>query len=111
MVSSLLLPENQEKLIRIPKYHVIPGRLSAMDVGNIAVPQMARTANGQRLPIGIENGEFRVGGNLVTMAYIKLYPSMRSLQLRTCGANGLDSDPEDRDICFGPFELARQTLR
>ena len=61
MVSSLLLPENQEKLIRILKYHVIPGRLSAMDVGNIAVPQMARTANGQRLPIGIENGEFRVG--------------------------------------------------
>ena len=67
MVSSLLLPENQEKLIRIPKYHVIPGRLSAMDVGNIAVPQMARTANGQRLPIRIENGEFRVGGNLVNI--------------------------------------------
>jgi uncharacterized surface protein with fasciclin (FAS1) repeats/formylglycine-generating enzyme required for sulfatase activity len=60
-VSSLLLPENREKLIRILKYHVIPGRLSAMDVGNIDVPQMARTANGQRLPIGIENGEFRVG--------------------------------------------------
>jgi uncharacterized surface protein with fasciclin (FAS1) repeats len=57
MVSSLLLPENQEKLIRIPKYHVIPGRLSAMDVGNIAVPQMARTANGQRLPIGIESSQ------------------------------------------------------
>jgi uncharacterized surface protein with fasciclin (FAS1) repeats/formylglycine-generating enzyme required for sulfatase activity len=60
-LSSLLLPENREKLIRILMYHVIPGRLSAMDIGNIDVPQMARTANGQRLPVGIEDGEFRVG--------------------------------------------------
>ena len=60
-LSSLLLPENREKLIRILKYHVIPGRLSAMDIGNIDAPQMARTANGQRLSIGMEDGEFRVG--------------------------------------------------
>jgi uncharacterized surface protein with fasciclin (FAS1) repeats/formylglycine-generating enzyme required for sulfatase activity len=60
-LQSLLQPENKEQLIRILNFHVIPGRLTAMEVGNIDVPQMTRTANGQRLSVGIERGEFRVG--------------------------------------------------
>lgn len=57
----LLKSENKEQLARVIKYHIVPGRLTAMDVGNIDAPQMARTANGQRLPIRIEQGEFCAG--------------------------------------------------
>lgn len=60
-VRSLLKPENKEQLVRILNYHVVPGRLTAMEVGNIDQPQMTRTANGQRISVGIEQGEFRVG--------------------------------------------------
>ncbi|MFN7874716.1 MAG: fasciclin domain-containing protein [Pirellula sp.] len=57
----LLKTENKEQLARVINYHIVPGRLTEMDVANIDAPQMARTANGQRLPIRIEQGEFRAG--------------------------------------------------
>lgn len=60
-VASLMKPENKEKLSRILAYHVVPGRLTGMGIANIDVPQWARTANGQRLSVGIFDQEFQVG--------------------------------------------------
>ena len=60
-LKSLLLPDNKDQLIRILTQHVVPGRLTVMQVGNINVPQMVRTVNGRRIPIGIEKGDFRIG--------------------------------------------------
>lgn len=60
-IESLLQPQNKEELIRILTYHIVPGRLTAMEVGNITEPQMARTLNGQRLAVEVSAGEFRVG--------------------------------------------------
>ncbi len=60
-LDSLLLPENKERLRDILTHHVVPGRLLSYEVGNIDVPQMARTAAGDRESIGADDGGFRFG--------------------------------------------------
>ena len=60
-LESLLLPENKEKLRDILMHHVVPGRLISYEVGNIDVPQMARTISGDRESIGADGGGFRFG--------------------------------------------------
>lgn len=60
-VASLLKPENKDKLSRILAYHVVPGRVTGIEIANIDVPQWAPTANGQRLSVGFRDREFQVG--------------------------------------------------
>jgi uncharacterized surface protein with fasciclin (FAS1) repeats/formylglycine-generating enzyme required for sulfatase activity len=64
-LESLLLPENKERLRDILTHHVVPGRLLSHGVGNIDVPQMARTAAGDREPICADAAGFRFGDALV----------------------------------------------
>lgn len=70
-LESLLKPENKQQLVRILTYHVVPGRLTGMEVANIDAPQWARTANGQRLAIGIRDRVFQVGDATVVRPDIK----------------------------------------
>jgi uncharacterized surface protein with fasciclin (FAS1) repeats/formylglycine-generating enzyme required for sulfatase activity len=70
-VASLLRPENKQQLVRILTYHIVPGRISSMEIANIDEPQWARTANGQRLPIGIRDRVFQVGAAEVVRPDIK----------------------------------------
>jgi uncharacterized surface protein with fasciclin (FAS1) repeats len=66
-VESLLKPENKAKLVAILKYHVVPGRVLADQVGGMS---SASTANGQPLEIKVENGMVMVGTARVTKADI-----------------------------------------
>jgi uncharacterized surface protein with fasciclin (FAS1) repeats len=66
-VESLLKPENKAKLVAILKYHVVPGRVLADQVGGMS---SASTANGQPLAIRVENGTVMVGTARVTKADI-----------------------------------------
>ena len=59
-VASLLKPENKEQLSRILAYHVVPGRVTGIEIANIDVPQWASTANGQRLSVGFQDRQFQV---------------------------------------------------
>ena len=66
-VESLLKPENKDKLTAILKYHVVPGRVLAAQVGGMT---SAPTANGEALAITSENGVVTVDGARVTKADI-----------------------------------------
>jgi uncharacterized surface protein with fasciclin (FAS1) repeats/formylglycine-generating enzyme required for sulfatase activity len=70
-LASLLKPENKQKLIQILTYHVVPGTLTGMEIANIDMPQWARTANGQRLSVGVVNEEFQVGNSKVIRGDIR----------------------------------------
>jgi uncharacterized surface protein with fasciclin (FAS1) repeats len=52
-LSSLLQPENKEKLAAILTYHVVPGRMTAHDVANL---NSATTLQGQSLTISKRDG-------------------------------------------------------
>lgn len=52
-LEELLKPENKAKLQGILTYHVVPGEVTAADV---AMLNSAKTVNGQKLTIQIENG-------------------------------------------------------
>jgi uncharacterized surface protein with fasciclin (FAS1) repeats len=47
-VESLLKPENKDKLTAILTYHVVPGRVTAADVGKL---REAKTVNGKALTV------------------------------------------------------------
>ena len=70
-LESLLLPENKERLRDILMHHVVPGRLISYEVGNIDVPQMARTVRGDRESIGADDGGFRFGDARVMGADVR----------------------------------------
>jgi uncharacterized surface protein with fasciclin (FAS1) repeats len=53
MVEDLLKPENKEKLVAIPTYHVVPGRVLASQVTKMT---SAKTVSGQSLAISDNNG-------------------------------------------------------
>ncbi len=63
-VETLLRPENRGKLAEILKYHVVAGRVFSSDALSA---QSAETLQGQRVRIGLENGQLRVNGANIIM--------------------------------------------
>jgi uncharacterized surface protein with fasciclin (FAS1) repeats/formylglycine-generating enzyme required for sulfatase activity len=61
MLESLLRPENRAKLQEILGHHVVPGRLMSYDVGNIDMPQIARTIVKDRETVAVDRRGFRFG--------------------------------------------------
>lgn len=70
-VASLLKPENKEQLSRILAFHVVPGRVTGIEIANIDVPQWASTANGQRLSVGFQDRQFLVANAKVVRPDIR----------------------------------------
>ncbi len=62
------LLQDKEKLAAILTYHVVPGKVMAVDVANIT---SATTANGQALSINAENGAVMVDNATVVQADIQ----------------------------------------
>jgi transforming growth factor-beta-induced protein len=70
-LQSLLLPQNKEKLRRILRNHVVSGRLTSFEIGNIDVPQMAPTASRGRVSVSADARGFRYGDASVVRADIE----------------------------------------
>ncbi len=66
-VDSLLLPENQDQLVQILTYHVVPGKVMSTDLSN---DMMAETVEGSEVTIMTEGG-VTVDGASVTTADIE----------------------------------------
>ena len=62
-VESLLKPENKDKLTAILTYHVVPGRVTAADVGKL---QEAKTVNGKMLTVSTNGGGGMINDARVT---------------------------------------------
>jgi len=60
-VEELLKPENKEKLQKILKFHVVPGKIMAADVKTMAAP----TAAGEEAAVVVEDGVVTFGGQKV----------------------------------------------
>ena len=61
-VESLLRPENREQLVSVLTYHVVPGRVEAVDALSAG---RAATLQGDELAFRLEGGTLRVGESLV----------------------------------------------
>jgi transforming growth factor-beta-induced protein len=59
LLGSLLEPDNKTRLQDVLKLHVIPGRLSALDLATYGTVE---TLGGQRLPVRVIDGRITVGG-------------------------------------------------
>jgi uncharacterized surface protein with fasciclin (FAS1) repeats len=64
-LESLLEPANKEKLIAILTYHVVPGKVTANDVVKL---DSAKTVQGQKVSITVEDGKVMVDGATVIQA-------------------------------------------
>ena len=62
-VETLLKPENKEKLRRVLTYHVVPGKLMAVDVVKV---QAARAVSGDTITVQANGGAVRVDAAHVT---------------------------------------------
>ena len=62
-LENLLKPENKQRLQSILKYHVVPGKIMAADVGKL---ESARTVQGQSIAIKTKNGSVMVDNAKVT---------------------------------------------
>ncbi|MGR3490582.1 MAG: fasciclin domain-containing protein [Shimia sp.] len=62
-VEDLLLPENQEQLVSILTYHVIPGEVMSTDLQD---DMAAATVNGQDVMIDLDNGVMVGDATVVT---------------------------------------------
>ncbi|WP_243048198.1 fasciclin domain-containing protein [Dyella sp. RRB7] len=62
-LESWLKPENKTELISVLKYHALPGRSSAADVGKLAAPKMMQ---GQTAPIRKEGNKLSIAGANIT---------------------------------------------
>lgn len=60
-VEELLKPENKEKLQKILKFHVVPGKIMAADVKTMA----ASTAAGEKAEVVVKDGVVTYGGQKV----------------------------------------------
>lgn len=60
-VEDLLKPENKEKLVKILKFHVVPGKIMAADVKTMA----AETASGDKAAVVVKDGVVTYGGQKV----------------------------------------------
>ncbi|SFS00206.1 Uncaracterized surface protein containing fasciclin (FAS1) repeats [Dyella sp. OK004] len=58
-----LKPENKAELISVLKYHVLPGRTSAIEVGKLTAPKMMQ---GQAAPITKDGDKLRIGSATIT---------------------------------------------
>jgi uncharacterized surface protein with fasciclin (FAS1) repeats len=58
-----LKPENKAELISVLKYHVLPGRSSAADVGKLTEPKMMQ---GQTASVKTDGNKISIGGANVT---------------------------------------------
>ncbi len=67
-VETLLKPENKGKLAGILTYHVVPGRVLAKQVVGL---KGAKTVNGQRVDISVNDGTVMVDGATVTATDIQ----------------------------------------
>jgi uncharacterized surface protein with fasciclin (FAS1) repeats len=59
LLASLLEPANKQRLVSVLQMHVIPGRLSALE---LAAAGTVETLGGVRLPVRVEGGRITVGG-------------------------------------------------
>ncbi len=57
--TSLLKPENKENLAELIKYHLLPGKIMAADMGKLTRP---KTVHGQELKITLTDFGFRING-------------------------------------------------
>jgi len=62
-VETLLKPENKDRLTAILTYHVVPGRVMAVDVVNL---KQATTVNGRPLNVKVTGGTVMVNDSKVT---------------------------------------------
>lgn len=63
----LLKPENKDKLVAILTYHVVPGKVMSTDLSD---GMMAKTANGSKIKISLENSSVRINEAQVVAADI-----------------------------------------
>jgi len=63
LLDNWLKPENKDELIDVMNYHVLAGRSSAADIGQLAT---ARTLQGQSAPIAISGSKVSIGGACLT---------------------------------------------
>jgi uncharacterized surface protein with fasciclin (FAS1) repeats len=66
-LESLLKPENKDQLVKILKYHVVPGKVLSDDVGQGKTP----TVQGEELDIAVSNDMVMVNGAIVTKADVE----------------------------------------
>ena len=66
-VEGLLKPENKDKLTAILTYHVVPGRVTAADVGKL---KEAKTVNGKMLTVSANGTGVMINDAKVTTADI-----------------------------------------
>jgi len=67
-LASLLAPENKSKLVEILKFHVVPGRISAVDALEVG---KGATLQGSELEFGLRKGQLFVSGRRVIENDIK----------------------------------------
>ncbi|WP_266183232.1 fasciclin domain-containing protein [Dyella humicola] len=58
-----LKPENKAELISVMKYHVLPGRTSAVEVEKLSAPKMMQ---GQTAPVRKDGDKLSIGGANIT---------------------------------------------
>lgn len=63
MLENWLKPENKAELISVLKYHVLPGRASAVEVEKLTAPKMMQ---GQSATVTKEGETLSIGGALIT---------------------------------------------
>jgi uncharacterized surface protein with fasciclin (FAS1) repeats len=66
-LSNWLKPENKAELISVLKYHVLPGRASAVEVEKLTAPKMMQ---GQTAAITKDGEKLRIGGATITTSDI-----------------------------------------
>ncbi|GAB2809545.1 fasciclin domain-containing protein [Dyella kyungheensis] len=66
-LNNWLKPENKAELISVLKYHVMPGRASAVEVEKLTAPKMMQ---GQTAAITKDGDKVRIGGATITKSDI-----------------------------------------
>ena len=66
-LNNWLKPENKAELISVLKYHVMPGRASAVEVEKLTAPKMMQ---GQTAAITKDGDQVRIGGATITKSDI-----------------------------------------
>lgn len=67
-LESLLKPENKDQLVKILKYHVVPGKVLSDDIAQGKTP----TVQGEELDIAVSNDMVMVNGANVTKADVEV---------------------------------------
>jgi uncharacterized surface protein with fasciclin (FAS1) repeats len=66
-LNNWMKPENKAELISVLKYHVLPGRASAVEVEKLTAPKMMQ---GQTAAITKDGDKLRIGGATITKSDI-----------------------------------------